>query len=96
MSNVSVNYTMRLDADVKRECEEIYGELGMNLSTAINVFLRKSMKAGGFPFDVRLEDKPNRETVEALMEAERIGRDASARRYHSVKELFADLESDEK
>lgn len=95
MSNVSVNYTIRLDVDVKRECEGIYGELGMNLSTAINVFLRKSMKAGGFPFDVRLEDRPNRETTEALLEAERIGRDPEAKRYHSVKELFADLESDD-
>ena len=67
----------------------------MNLSTAINVFLRKSIRAGGFPFDVRLDDRPNRETMAALLEAERIAKDPNAKHYHSVKELFSDLEDDE-
>lgn len=95
MSGTNTNVTIRMDADVKRECEGIYGDLGINLSTAINVFLRKSIRAGGFPFDVRLDDRPNRETVAAMLEAERIAKDPGAKRYHSVKELFADLERDE-
>lgn len=95
MNNASTNITIRLDSDIKRECEGIFGDLGMNLSTAINVFLRKSIRAGGFPFDVRLEERPNRETVEAMLEAEKIARDPNAKRYSNVRELFADLESDE-
>lgn len=91
----STNVTVRTDSDVKRECEGIYGALGMSLSTAINVFLRKSIRAGGFPFDVRLDDRPNRETMDALLEADRIAKDSNAKRYHSIKELFADLERDE-
>ena len=93
--STSTNVTVRMDSDVKRECEGIYGALGINISTAINVFLRKSIRAGGFPFDVRLDDRPNRETMAALLEADRIAKDPSARRYHSVKELFSDLEDDE-
>ena len=93
--STSTNVTVRMDSDVKRECEGIYGALGINLSTAINVFLRKSIRAGGFPFDVRLDDRPNRETMAALLEADRNAKDPSARRYHSVKELFSDLEDDE-
>ena len=93
--STSTNVTVRMDSDVKRECEGIYGALGINLSTAINVFLRKSIRVGGFPFDVRLDDRPNRETMAALLEADRIAKDPSARRYHSVKELFSDLEDDE-
>ena len=93
--STSTNVTIRLDPDVKRECEGIYGALGMNLSTAINVFLRKSIRAGGFPFDVRLDDRPNRETMAALLEAERLSKDPDARRYHSVRELFSNLEEDE-
>ena len=93
--STSTKVTVRMDSDVKRECEGIYGALGINLSTAINVFLRKSIRAGGFPFDVRLDDRPNRETMAALLEADRIAKDPSARRYHSVKELFSDLEDDE-
>lgn len=93
--STSTNVTVRMDSDVKRECEGIYGALGMNLSTAINVFLRKSIRAGGFPFDVRLDDRPNRETMAALLEADRIAKDHNVKRYHSVKELFSDLEDDE-
>lgn len=93
--STSSNVTVRMDSDVKRECEGIYGALGMSLSTAINVFLRKSIREGGFPFDVRLDDRPNRETMAALLEADRIAKDPAAKRYHSTKELFADLERDE-
>ena len=48
----------------------------MTLETdgTINVFLRKSVAVGGFPFDVRL-DFPSRETVEAMLEAEKIAKD---------------------
>lgn len=93
--STSSNVTVRMDSDVKRECEGIYGALGVSLSTAINVFLRKSIREGGFPFDVRLDDRPNRETMAALLEADRIAKDPAAKRYHSTKELFADLERDE-
>ena len=63
-----------MDKEIKSQCETIYGELGINLTTAINVFLRQSLRVGGFPFDVRL-DKPNQETIAAMMEAERIAHD---------------------
>lgn len=93
--STSTNVTIRMDSDVKRECEGIYGALGINLSTAIKVFLRKPIRAGGFPFDVRLDDRPNRETMAALLEADRIAKDPDAKRYYSVKELFSDLKDDE-
>lgn len=67
----TTNFTVRMDSDIKKQCEAIYGELGINLTTAINVFLRQSLRAGGFPFDVRL-DQPNKETMAAMLEAERI------------------------
>ena len=43
---------------------------------------------------MRLE-QPNRETIEAMLEAEKIARDPDAKRYHSVRELFEALERDE-
>ena len=43
-----------MDSDIKKQSESLYNALGLNLTTAINVFLRKSIQAGGFPFDVRL------------------------------------------
>lgn len=92
--SASANLTIRIDPEIKRECEGIYGDLGINLSTAVNVFLRKSIRAGGFPFDVRLDEQPNRETMAALTEADRVMKDPNAKRYESVKELFTELESD--
>ena len=91
----NVNFTIRINSDIKKECEGIYGDLGMSLTTAINVFLRKSIRAGGFPFDVRLDERPNKETLAALSEADKIASDPSTKRYHSVKELFSDLEDGE-
>ncbi len=89
MANTT-NVTVRMDSDIKKQCEALYGELGINLTTAINVFLRQSLRVGGFPFDVKL-DQPNRETLAAMLEAERIAKDSSVKGYDDLDELFADL-----
>ena len=86
----TTNITVRMDSDIKKQCEAIYGELGINLTTAINVFLRQSLRAGGFPFDVRL-DQPNKETMAAMLEAERIARDPPVKRYSEVEEALRAL-----
>ena len=86
----TTNITVRMDSDIKKQCEAIYGEIGINLTTAINVFLRQSLRAGGFPFDVRL-DQPNKETMAAMLEAERIARDPPVKRYSDVEEALRAL-----
>ena len=70
------SYTHRIDSELRSQSEAIYAALGMSLGTAINVFLKKSVAVGGFPFDVRL-DAFTRETVEAMLEAERIAKDST-------------------
>ena len=67
MANSS-NFTVRIDPNIKSQSESIFSNLGINLTTAINVFLRKSIQTGGFPFDVRL-DSANKETLLAIDEA---------------------------
>ena len=62
----TTTFSVRMDTELKKQCEALYGELGMNLTTAINVFLRQSLRAGGFPFDVRLE-KPSQKTIAAML-----------------------------
>lgn len=49
-NNVSLN--VRVDKDIKEQCSNLYGDLGITLSAAINIFLRKSLQTGGFPFEV--------------------------------------------
>ena len=89
MANTT-NFSVRMDSDIKKQCEAMYGELGINLTTAINVFLRQSLRVGGFPFDVRME-KPNKETIAAMLEAELIARDSSVKRYSDVEEALKAL-----
>ena len=55
-----------------------------------NIFVRQSLREGGIPFEVRLE-QPNKETVAAMLEAERIAKDPSVKGYNDLDELFADL-----
>lgn len=86
----SVNYSIRIDSELKQDCEELFNELGLPLSTAINIFLRQSRRRGGFPFEVSL-NKPNKETIAAMLEAERIAKDPSVKGYTNLDELFAEL-----
>ena len=74
----TTNFSVRLDSDLKKRSEAIYGELGINLTTAINVFLRKSLTAGGFPFAVRI-DEPNKETMLAVLEADKLSKDPNVK-----------------
>ena len=90
MATNTTNFSVRMDRDVKKQCESLYGELGINLTTAINVFLRQSLRVGGFPFDVRI-DQPNKETLSAIMEAERIVNDSSVIRYSDIEEALRAL-----
>ena len=89
MANTT-NFSVRMDSDIKKQCEALYSELGMNLTTAINVFLRQSLRVGGLPFDVRVE-QPNKETMAAMLEAERISHDPSAKRYSDIEEALKAL-----
>ncbi len=86
----TTNFSVRMDTELKKQCESLFGELGMNLTTAINVFLRQSLRVGGMPFDVKL-GQPSTETVQAMLEAARIARDPQVKGYSDLDQLFQDL-----
>ena len=65
MAKVSTNIS--LDADLKKKSQELFQDLGMDLTTAITVFLKQSLRVQGFPFAVT-RDIPNAETIEAMNE----------------------------
>lgn len=84
------NFTISLDNDLIKQSEAMYHELGIDLSTAIIVFLRKSIEVGGFPFDVRTKE-PNKDTLLALLEAEKISKDPTVKGYSNVEEALKEL-----
>ncbi|MGI6248086.1 MAG: type II toxin-antitoxin system RelB/DinJ family antitoxin [Acutalibacteraceae bacterium] len=61
------NLNIRTDADVKAAAEQLFEKLGLNMSTAVNIFLRQAIRQGGLPFEVKL-DVPNEVTPTAIAE----------------------------
>ena len=87
----TTNLNIRTEKVVKDQAEEIFNELGLNMTTAINIFLRTAIREHGIPFELKL-DVPNDTTVAAIEEGRKIMSDPAAPRYSSMADLKAALE----
>ena len=88
------NMTIRMDSDVKEQAQKLFAELGMDMTTAINVFLRQAIQHQRFPYDVTLR-KPNRETLEAIAEVREMKKHPEkARSYNNFSELLEEVKAD--
>ncbi len=88
------NFNMRINKEKKGSLEDLFGNLGMTLPEAVNIFFEKSLMVGGIPFDVRMP-RYNKETEEAMQEARDImSGKIDAKSYSSAKELFEELEEE--
>ena len=88
----TTNGSIRMDPELKKQADALFNALGMNLSTAFNIFVRQSLREGGIPFEIKLEN-PNKETIAAMIEAERIAKDPAVKGYSDLDELFKDLKA---
>lgn len=89
MTNTT-NISIRMDSDLKAQADELFNELGMNISTAFNIFVRQSLREGRIPFEISL-NQPNKETITAMLEAEKIAKDSSVKGYNDLDALFLEL-----
>ena len=81
--------TARVDENVKKEAEILFKKMGINMSTAMNLFLKKCILEQGIPFELKV---PNKETLKAMQETEDILSGKIERKgYNSAEELFEDL-----
>ena len=81
----------RRGGDMKRQGEELFAELGMEVSTAIYVFLRQALRQRSIPFEITTEN-PNKETREAIAEVRRMKKDpAIGKAYDDVDDMFEEL-----
>ena len=87
----TTNLNIRTDKAIKEQADVIFAELGLNMTTAINIFLRTTIREHGIPFALKL-DVPNEETVAAIEEGRRIASDSSVKGYTSMDDLKAALE----
>ncbi len=84
----NVNVTLRVDEDLKKQADALFSELGLNLTTAFNIFLRQAVREQGIPFMVS-KNVPNAVTL-AAMEAAQKGEDVYGP-YNSVSDLMEAL-----
>jgi DNA-damage-inducible protein J len=82
----------RVEPELKDDVDAILSENGLDIPTAIRMFLAKIRQVGGIPFEVR---SYNPETIAAMEEANRIARDPNAKAYTTFAEMMVDLDSDE-
>ena len=90
MAGQTTNISIRMDTDLKAQADHFFAELGMNISTAFTIFVRQALREGKIPFEISL-NTPNKETIAAMLEAERIAKDSSVKGYTNMDDLFADL-----
>lgn len=81
---------IRIDQTVKKESNALFSKLGMDMSSAVNMFLRQCILRGGLPFPVDLP-KYNKETIDAMIEAKRISRDPNVPSYSNMEDLLKAL-----
>ena len=82
----STNLNIRTEKDVKEQAERIFSELGLNMTTSVNMFLRIVIRENGIPFPLKL-DTPNETTAAAIEEGRRIAADPNVRGYTSIEAL---------
>ena len=85
MSKTSMS--IRLDSEIKEQAQQVFNHLGMDMTTAINIFLRQAIQYQGLPFDVRLDE--NRKLLQVLTDLDQ-NRNIS-QSFESVSDLMEDL-----
>ena len=85
MSKTSMS--IRLDSEVKEQAQQVFNNLGMDMTTAINIFLRQAIQYQGLPFDVRLDE--NQKLLQVLTDVDQ-NRNMS-QSFKSVSDLMEDL-----
>ena len=85
------NINIRIDEELKKQSMELFAQLGIDMSSAMNMFLKQCVMRGGLPFAVEIPQYRS-EVLEAMEEARRISKDPNTKRYSSFAEALEDLD----
>lgn len=90
----TTNINVRVDSELKQSAENLFNDLGLNMSVAITMFLKSAVSHDGIPFEVKRQ-VPNAETVAALAEYEEMKKNkADYKRYSSFDDMFDEVNAD--
>ena len=88
-----VSTSISIDADVKAQAQALFADFGLDLSTAINIFLRQSIRENCIPFSIQRE-VPNADTISAMREADDMANHPEQyETFHSMEDLKRALEA---
>lgn len=82
---------IRIDTEIKAQANALFASLGLDMSSAVNLFLHQCVLRGGLPFAVEMPQYSEK-TLEAMAEARRISRDPDVMGYDSMEKLKAALD----
>ena len=92
MAKISVN--VKIDSDLKKEADQLFQDLGLNMSTAVTLFLKQAVRLNGIPFQIKRNAKtPNKETLQAIKDS--LDDKNLSNSFDSVEEFMADLLNEE-
>jgi len=87
----ATSINIRIEKNLKNQAENLFSELGMNMTTAFNLFVRQAIRQGRIPFDISL-NIPNAETINAIKEVEEMKQNPSlGKSYTNVDKMMKDL-----
>lgn len=84
---------IRIDAKLKEQAVNLFDSLSLDMSGAVNIFLRQCILHGGLPFNVELPNY-SKKTIAAMKEAQQISKNPKVHGYSSMEELKKALDED--
>ena len=90
MASTSMN--IRMDSEIKKQAQELFSQFGLDMTTAINMFLRQSIREQAIPFELKV-NIPNEMTMKAFEEGEELLNNPNSQKFSSIEALFEDLNS---
>ncbi len=93
MENLTSAINVQVNTRDKEEATNILKDLGISMSTFINMAIKQVIKNGGVPFEIK-NPRPSADLLEALEEGEQVIKeieDGKRTGYHNVRQMFEDI-----
>lgn len=87
------NITIRMDEELKKQAEELFSDLGFNMTTAFTTFVKQAVREQRIPFIVS-RDIPNQETIQAIEEIQMLKKEPDKKSYSSFSELLEEVQNE--
>lgn len=89
----TTNVTIRMDEDLKKQAEDLFSDLGLNMTTAFIAFIKQSVREQRIPF-ILSRDIPNNETKLAIQEVQELKKNKNKKTYSSFSELVEEVQNE--